>query len=296
MSSQAVAAPSDTIAAVRPWALWRSQVRTILGMELRKNFLTKRGIWIYLLALAPVALVWAHSFHELWRGVSRHPLAADTNVLSGIFHLFYLRLGIFFGCVGIFTYLFRGEVLERSLHYYFLAPVRREVLLVAKYLAGLITASFFFTASIVLAFGGIYWHHTNASIQTFLFEGPGLQHLLGYAGVTLLACVGYGAVFLAMGLIYKNPMIAAGQVFIWEAGNLFLPAILQKLSVIFYLKNLAPVAMPTGRRPNPADVLAMVVDPVPAYLAIPGLILFSLSMLAFAALKLRKAEISYSAD
>ena len=99
-----------------------------------------------------------------------------------------------------------------------------------------------------------------------------------------------------MGLIYKNPMIAASQVFLWEAANLFLPPLLQKLSVIFYLKNLAPVAMPSGRRPNPADVLAMVVDPVPAYIAIPGVIMFSLVALAFAAWKLRKTEISYSAD
>ena len=42
--------------------------------------------------------------------------------------------------------LFRGEVVDRSLHYYFLAPVRREVLVVGKYLSGLIATIALFTA------------------------------------------------------------------------------------------------------------------------------------------------------
>ena len=78
-------------------------------------------------------------------------------------------------------------------------------------------------------------------------------------------------------------MIAAGQVFLWEAANLFLPPWLKKLSVIFYLKNLCPVQMPLGRRADPLEVLATVVDPTPAYLAIPGLIAFSLLCLSYTA-------------
>jgi len=38
------------------------------------------------------------------------------------FQIFYLRVGIFFGCMGLFTWLFRGEIVEKSLHYYFLSP------------------------------------------------------------------------------------------------------------------------------------------------------------------------------
>ena len=64
----------------------------------------------------------------------------DNMVFAGIFQVYFLRLGIFFGCLGIFSNLFRAEVLERTLHYYFMSPVRREVLAVSKYLAGLIAA------------------------------------------------------------------------------------------------------------------------------------------------------------
>lgn len=298
MSSQAVAAALPSASGAQSRMMWRTQILAIAGFELRKNFRSKRGIWIYLLALAPVALVWGHSLFELaqGRGTGDHPMATDTAIFSGIFQIFYLRMGIFFGCVGIFTYLFRGEVLERSLHYYFLAPVRREVLLAGKYLAGLITAAIFFTASVTLSFVGIYWHFGQAALQGMLFDGPGLGQLGAYLGVTLLGCMGYGAVFLLAGIIGKNPMLAAGAVFVWEAANLFLPPLLKKISVIFYLKNLCPVPMPTGRNPNPADVLALVVDPTPAHIAIPGLIMFSALVLFLAARRLRRTEIHYGAD
>ena len=57
----------------------------------------------------------------------------DRTIFAGIFQFFYLRLAIFFGCLGMFMYLFRGEMSNRTLHYWFLAPARREVLLVGKY-------------------------------------------------------------------------------------------------------------------------------------------------------------------
>jgi len=42
--------------------------------------------------------------------------------------------------MGIFSNLFRGEMLEKTLHYYFLTPMRREMLVAGKYLAGLVVA------------------------------------------------------------------------------------------------------------------------------------------------------------
>ena len=34
----------------------------------------------------------------------------DRMIFAGIFQFFYLRLAIFFGCLGMFMYLFRGEM------------------------------------------------------------------------------------------------------------------------------------------------------------------------------------------
>src|ERR1035441_8031934 len=135
--------------ATQPWMLWRRQVAAILRLELKKSLFSKRAWWIYILTLGPVLVTGVHS---LIPGTGGHTLADDNMIYAGIFQVYYLRLGIFFGCLGLFPTLFRAEVLERTLHYYFMSPVRREVLAVSKYLAGLIAATVYFVGSVVLSF------------------------------------------------------------------------------------------------------------------------------------------------
>ncbi len=53
-------------------------------------------------------------------------LQKDSVIFATVFQFFYLRLAIFFGCVGIFMNLFRGEMLDKSLHFYLLSPMRRR--------------------------------------------------------------------------------------------------------------------------------------------------------------------------
>ena len=43
------------------FGLWWSQIRAVIRLEMRKTFFAKRGIWVYLLALAPAALFFADS-------------------------------------------------------------------------------------------------------------------------------------------------------------------------------------------------------------------------------------------
>ena len=75
----------------------------------------------------------------------------DRRIFAGVFQFFYLRLAIFFGCLGIFMNLFRGEMLDKTLHFWFLAPARREVLLAGKYAAGLIASIIFLPAELCCA-------------------------------------------------------------------------------------------------------------------------------------------------
>ena len=79
-------------------------------------------------------------------------MGEDSIIFAAMFLFYYLRAGIFFGCMGIFSNLFRGEMLEKTLHYYFLTPLRRELLVAGKYLAGLIVALALFGCSVALAF------------------------------------------------------------------------------------------------------------------------------------------------
>src|SRR5438445_3315625 len=86
--------------AEQPWELWTRQVAAILRMDLRKNFLSRRGIWIYLLAFAPVFLIALHAMidrSEMNSGATA--MHNDTEILAGIFQFFYLRFAIFFVCL-----------------------------------------------------------------------------------------------------------------------------------------------------------------------------------------------------
>src|SRR3978361_581874 len=118
--------------------LWIRQIVAIMRIDLAKTFLSRRGLWMYFLALAPVIPMLGHWMFG--QGPNDHPPGEDVQIFAGIFQFYYLRIAIFFGCVGIFMNLFRGEMLDKSLHYYLLAPVRREVLVAGKFLSGLTAA------------------------------------------------------------------------------------------------------------------------------------------------------------
>ena len=219
-------------------------------------------------------------------------LAEDTRIFAYLFQMFYLRVGIFFGCMGLFTWLFRGEIVEKSLHYYFLAPVRRQLLVAAKFVAGLITTSLVFCTSVILCFSFCYGHF-GAPGRAYVFNGPGLGYLMSYLLVTVLACLGFGSIFMALSLVFKNPILPGIVILLWETFHAVAPSLLQKFSVSFYLKQLCPVTVP------PDGVMALftvMTEPVSPWLAIPGLLVLSAAILVFAGYRIRRTEISYLAD
>ncbi len=271
-----------------PWSLWLRQIRAIFRLEIEKNFLGKRSILIYLLALLPLfPLALLAPFTPPGREWQ------DFTQYSMIFAVYYggfiLRTVVFFGCAWIFMNLFRGEIVDRSLHYYFLSPVRREVLVVGKYLSGLATSIVLFTFTTVIAMLLLYLPHFYAESTRFFLDGPGMSQLLTYAGITVLACVGYGAFFLVVGLFVRNPIIPALVLYGWEWLNFLLPPLLKKISVIHYLQSLTPVPMSDGP-------FAVVAEPTPAWIAVPSLIVVTLLVLIAASYRIRHMEIRYGSD
>ena len=142
----------------------------------------------------------------------------DRLIFAGIFQYFYLRLAIFFGCLGIFMYLFRGEMSNRTLHFWFLAPARRDVLLAGKYAAGLIASAVIFGGGALLTFAAMLWPHDAVEVQAY-WQSGGMRHVFWYAAAAALGCVGYGSVFLAVGLYVRNPIIPAAVLLAWEGAG-----------------------------------------------------------------------------
>jgi hypothetical protein len=280
--------------------LWTTQILAVIRLELRKTFLARRGLWIYFLALAPVALFLLKSIVDMrFRAMGRQTISLSQGnyIFAGVFQFFFIRLAVFFGCLGIFMNLFRGEMLDKSLHFYLLSPVRREVLLVGKYLAGLVAAIVIFTSSAALQIVALFWEFDAHTISPYLYQSHGASHLLAYLLVTALACIGYGGVFLGAGLLFKNPIIPAAFVLIWEAANPVLPSLLKKFSVIYYLKSLCPVNIPLD--PGMPPLIALLVsnaEPVSAYLAVFGLLALSAVVLFLSMKQVRRLEINYTTD
>ena len=270
------------------WALWFRQAGAIIRMELEKNFLSRRSILIYLLAFLPlvpfVALAFVTPPGNEWR---------DFNQMGVFYSMIYnalvLRTLVFFGSAWIFMNLFRGELVDRSLHYYFLSAVRRDVLVVAKYVSGLVTAIVLFTTTTIIAMLLLYLPHFYSQSVRYFTEGRGLGQLLTYAGITMLGCLGYGAFFLVVGLFVRNPIIPAIVLYLWEWLNFLLPPLLKKVSVIHYLNSLVPVPISEGP-------FAVVAEPTPAYIAVPSMLVVTILVLVLAAYRIRHMEIRYGSD
>jgi ABC-type transport system involved in multi-copper enzyme maturation permease subunit len=272
----------------RPWSLWGRQIAAIMRLEVRKNFLGRRAILIYLLAAVPILLMAALSAEISWQQ-QRNGNIGETNIIfANLYEGLILRTIIFFGCAWIFMNLFRGEVVDRSLHYYFLSPLRREVLVCGKYLSGLVASLVLFTVSTAGSLLFLYVGMGSSGWNYFV-SGAGKGQALAYLGITALACVGYGAAFMVIGLFFRNPIIPALLVYGWEWINFLLPPVLKKISVIHYLHSLSPVPVPEGP-------FAMVAEPTPAYLSIPGLLIVTAAVLVLASLQIRRMEINYGGE
>src|ERR1043166_8910880 len=171
------------------WSLWLRQIGAIFRMEIEKNFFSRRSLLIYLIAFLPLFPLTVLAFFtppgREWQDFNQYSL-----VYSFIYNAFIMRTLVFFGSAWIFLNLFRGELVDRSLHYYFLSAVRRDVLVVGKYLSGLATSIILFTATTVIAMVLLYgweWlnfllppllkkisviHYLNSLVPVPLSEGP----------------------------------------------------------------------------------------------------------------------------
>ena len=129
--------------------------------------------------------------------------------------------------------------------------------------------------------------------KAYVFDGPGLGQLESYLLVTALACLGYGAVFLALSLLFKNPVVPGAVIMGWEVIAPIFPAWAQMLSVTFYLKHLCPVTVPlTG----PLVIFTIVAEPVPPLIAVLGLLCLTIAILVLSCFLIHRMEITYTTE
>ncbi len=263
------------------WSLWRAQVATLLRVELRRSLASRRALPPAILVAMPLLVAGLRAV--LMSDTERTHAMAGMAEFAAVYHFFLLRFMLFMGCAYLFVRAFRGEIIERSLHYTLLAPIRRSVLVVGKYAGALAASLILFCGATALTWLLYVLPHRGG-----LAAAP-WGHLVRYLLVTALACAAYGAVFLLAGLFFRNPMVPAVLFLGWEILTPFLPALLKRLSVVHYLASLRPVPVAEG----PFALLAQPVSPV---LAVTALLVGSAALLGLATWKARRLEITYSGD
>ena len=138
----------------------------------------------------------------------------------------------------------------------------------------------------------MYAHFGQAG-QYYVFDGPGMGQLLAYLGITALACIGYGAVFLAFSLLMKNPIVPALLVLAWETFTPVLPTLAQRFSIAYYLKQLCPVSVPAE---GLLALFTVVSEPVSTFAAVIGPLVLAAAVLVLACKLVHRLEISYVAE
>lgn len=264
---------------------WMTQLRAVARVERRRYRRSGRWIAPVILAVLPIALLLA----SVLIGFQPGPLLMRRVPITygGFFQNLWLRFMIFFSCAFLFSQLFRAELLEKTLHHYYLVPIRREAVVLGKFLTTLIASVLLFSTATALTYFLFFWPATEG--RDFLLTTVGIEHMLRYIAIAALACVSYGALFLLIGLIFRNPMIPGLFVLCWETFTYFLPSLFQHLSFTLYLHGLMPVTILNG----PFEI--SIEPPSPAVSAVE-LLLASAGLVWFSSFLVRRIQITYTAD
>jgi hypothetical protein len=110
----------------------------------------------------------------------------------------------------------------------------------------------------------------GAAGRDYIFNGPGLGQLEAYLAIIVLACLGYGAVFLLLSMMFRIPRRPRCWCWAGRAINPVLPSLLQKISVASYLRHLMPVTVAAERHLCAAHVET---EPVSGWAARRGCLL-----------------------
>ena len=260
------------------------QLRAVFVLELRRLLRGRDGISAFLFAAAPFVLTVFVVFAR-GKSVAGGRLEKEFAI---VFQNLILQVTLYFGCLFAFGGLVRGEQMAKTLHHLLLSPVRREVIVLGKYLAALAMTSVLFGGFSALSYLVLLSGEGKSAALTHLASG-GAARLAAYVLVTTLACAGYGAVFLVLGQWVKNPIFPALAFWGWEHLNFLLPEVLKRLGLIHYLLSLAPVTIPES-------FLAVIGEPVPAWIAVPAPLLLAGALLVLAAWKVRRMEVDYGVE
>lgn len=152
----------------------------------------------------------------------------------------YLHFIIFFIATILGSAVMRQDREEQTLHYLFLQPVSRWMLVVAKLGAYLVVSSAVCIGSLWLTYLAMALPHCGpGAVMTDLFTNGRAVILAQESGVMILGLLAYGSFALLIGNFFKTATYAL-LLLAWEAGLPYLPSTLKFWTVMHYLQSLLP--------------------------------------------------------
>ncbi|MFW9924428.1 MAG: ABC transporter permease, partial [Candidatus Thorarchaeota archaeon] len=148
---------------------------------------------------------------------------------SDVMFVGYFGLIIPFFTMYIATMLFNDENNDRTITYFTIRPINRFELVIVKYLAYLTIVPIFtgLTTGLVYFSFAIFGHFQYFTMALWYFLGA------------IVAAIVYGAFFMFIGLLFKNPLwFGLFFVLIWEFVFASFSQTFTKLTIAYYVKSL----------------------------------------------------------
>jgi len=155
-----------------------------------------------------------------------------------IFKGAFLHFGVIFAALSFANSVIHEERAEQTLHYLFLQPTRRWVIVIGKYIAFMLMALPCFVISLVLVKFILLLPFGAGGLGAF-FSAENISLTLKEIAVMLLAISSFTALFLGLSNLFRNPIVPL-MIYGWEAAVSFLPAVLKQFSITYYLKSMLP--------------------------------------------------------
>ena len=223
------------------------QMHACAGLAMRRYAGTRFMLTAVLLAALPLLLIVIMTVSMRLRQHVPTPAEQD-QIFQFLLRTMYLHFVVFFVAIHNGFAIARQDLDDRTLHYILLQPIPRWAVVVSRVIAFAVISGALILGSVWLTYA--IWKIGLAGpgglVRDLLGESRGLVRLLRESGVLMLAMIGYGAIGMLVGSIFKSAVPVA-MVWLWEGLLAFLPQALKELTLAHYLQSLLPGAL-TGQR------------------------------------------------
>jgi len=146
-----------------------------------------------------------------------------------------LYLGVIAPMLGLFfaSMLIGEDVESQTIPYVLTRPIPRSALVVGKYAAYMAISTTVMLPAIALTFAAC------TALGGISFSGSAISMLAHYCGVAIMSLLGYGAVCMMFGALFKRPIIVGVvAIFGWQRLALYVPGFIDFFTIEKYVKML----------------------------------------------------------